>query len=147
MDPARVRFIHDANTDHAKARLFAACRNGDVDVLIGSTDKLATGVNVQARLIALHHLDVPWRPADIEQREGRILRQSNQNPTVHIVRYVTTASFDPYMWIVNRTRGSTTRTRPTGTMTSEQSYSWRRSSRTSSPRIRGVTPCRYATWQ
>jgi N12 class adenine-specific DNA methylase/SAM-dependent methyltransferase len=98
MDSARVRFIHDANTDHAKARLFAACRNGDVDVLIGSTDKLATGVNVQARLIALHHLDVPWRPADIEQREGRILRQGNQNPAVQIVRYVTTASFDPYMW-------------------------------------------------
>ena len=98
LDPARIRFIHDAGTDQAKARLFAACRHGDVDVLIGSTEKMGTGVNVQHRLVALHHVDVPWRPADIEQREGRILRQGNQNPAVHIVRYVTTGSFDPYMW-------------------------------------------------
>ena len=98
LEPGRIRFIHDAGTDQAKARLFAACRHGDVDVLIGSTEKMGTGVNVQHRLVALHHVDVPWRPADIEQREGRILRQGNQNPAVHIVRYVTTGSFDPYMW-------------------------------------------------
>ena len=98
MDHERVAFVHDANTDQAKARLFAACRSGDLDVIIGSTDKMGVGTNIQARLVALHHLDAPWRPADIEQREGRILRHGNQNLAVHIVRYVTEASFDPYMW-------------------------------------------------
>ena len=98
MDAERIAYIHDANTDTAKARLFAACRDGDIDVIIGSTDKMGVGTNIQNRLVALHHLDAPWRPADIEQREGRALRQGNQNPTVHILRYVTEASFDPYMW-------------------------------------------------
>jgi hypothetical protein len=94
----RVAFIHDARNDKAKADLFAACRDGRVNVLVGSTEKMGVGTNVQARAVALHHLDCPWRPADIEQREGRILRQGNQNPTVEIVRYVTEGSFDVYCW-------------------------------------------------
>ena len=69
-----------------------------VDVLIGSTEKMGVGTNIQARAVALHHLDCPWRPADIEQREGRIIRQGNQNRVVHVLRYVTEGSFDPYMW-------------------------------------------------
>ena len=93
-----VRFVHEAATDEAKARLFAACRDGRVSVLVGSTDKMGVGTNVQARAVALHHLDCPWRPADIEQREGRIIRQGNQNPEVAILRYATEASFDIYMW-------------------------------------------------
>ncbi|MDP9420723.1 MAG: methyltransferase domain-containing protein, partial [Actinomycetota bacterium] len=93
-----VRFIHEASTDEAKAKLFAACRDGRVAVLVGSTDKLGVGTNVQARAVALHHLDCPWRPADIEQRDGRILRQGNQNTEVEIFRYVSEASFDIYMW-------------------------------------------------
>lgn len=98
MDSDRIAFIHDAGTDTTKARLFAACRDGDIDVIIGSTDKMGVGTNIQNRLIALHHVDAPWRPADIEQREGRAIRQGNQNEAVHIIRYVTEASFDPYMW-------------------------------------------------
>ena len=93
-----IRFIHDADTDAAKADLFALARTGGVSVLIGSTEKMGTGMNVQTRLIALHHLDPTWRPSDIEQREGRILRQGNQNPEVHICRYVTEGSFDAFMW-------------------------------------------------
>ena len=93
-----IRFVHEATTDRAKAELFAACRDGRVAVLIGSTEKMGVGTNVQARTVALHHLDCPWRPADIEQREGRILRQGNQNPEVAIYRYATEASFDIYMW-------------------------------------------------
>jgi N12 class adenine-specific DNA methylase len=94
----KVRFIHEAGSDQAKANLFAACRDGRVAVLVGSTDKMGVGTNVQARAIALHHLDCPWRPADIEQREGRILRQGNQNATVSIHRYAVEGSFDIYMW-------------------------------------------------
>ncbi len=93
-----VRFVHEAGTDEAKAKLFAACRHGRVAVLVGSTDKMGIGTNVQARAIALHHLDCPWRPADIEQREGRIVRQGNQNAEVSVVRYATEGSFDVYMW-------------------------------------------------
>lgn len=93
-----VRFIHEAGTDEAKAKLFAACRDGRVAVLVGSTDKMGIGTNVQARAIALHHLDCPWRPADIEQRDGRIVRQGNQNAEVSILRYATEGSFDIYMW-------------------------------------------------
>lgn len=93
-----VRFIHEAPTDDAKAKLFAACRDGRVAVLVGSTDKMGVGTNVQTRAVALHHLDCPWRPADIEQRDGRILRQGNQNPEVRIIRYATEGSFDIYMW-------------------------------------------------
>jgi len=78
--------------------LFAACRAGTVDVLIGSTEKMGVGTNVQFRAIALHHLDCPWRPADVAQREGRILRQGNHNPEVQIIRYATERSFDGFMW-------------------------------------------------
>ncbi|HTW10536.1 MAG TPA: helicase-related protein, partial [Acidimicrobiales bacterium] len=93
-----VKFIHEAATDQAKADLFAACRSGAVSVLIGSTEKMGVGTNVQARAVALHHLDCPWRPADLAQREGRILRQGNQNAEVEILRYVTEGSFDTYTW-------------------------------------------------
>lgn len=93
-----IRFIHEAGTDEAKAELFDACRTGAVAVIVGSTEKMGVGTNVQARAIALHHLDCPWRPADVAQREGRILRQGNQNPEIAIIRYVTEQSFDGYMW-------------------------------------------------
>jgi hypothetical protein len=94
----RVRFIHEARNDRDKARLFEACRIGEVSVIVGSTEKMGVGTNIQARAVALHHLDCPWRPADIEQREGRILRQGNQNPEVSIFRYVVEQSFDAYSW-------------------------------------------------
>lgn len=93
-----IRFVHEARNDAEKGRLFTACRAGHVAVLIGSTEKMGVGTNIQARAIALHHLDCPWRPADIEQREGRILRQGNQNPEVSIFRYVVERSFDAYSW-------------------------------------------------
>jgi len=93
-----VRFIHEAKTDRAKAQLFAACRAGRVAVLVGSTEKTGVGTNVQDRAVALHHLDAPWRPADVAQREGRILRQGNLNPEVQILRYCAAQSFDGYMW-------------------------------------------------
>jgi N12 class adenine-specific DNA methylase len=93
-----VRFVHDAKTDRDKGELFAACRAGTIAVLIGSTEKMGVGTNVQLRAIALHHLDCPWRPADVAQREGRILRQGNRNPEIQILRYVTERSFDGYMW-------------------------------------------------
>jgi len=97
--PARqVRFVHEARNDAEKGRLFAACRAGHVGVLIGSTEKMGVGTNIQARAVALHHVDVPWRPSDVEQREGRILRQGNQNPQVEIYRYVVERSFDAYSW-------------------------------------------------
>jgi hypothetical protein len=93
-----LAFIQDNDDDAAKASLFKAVREGKVRVLLGSTAKMGEGTNVQKRLVALHHLDAPWRPADIEQREGRILRQGNQNEYVKIFRYVTEGSFDAYMW-------------------------------------------------
>lgn len=97
--PAReIAFIHDAETDTAKKLLFDAVNSGRVRVLLGSTEKMGGGTNVQRRLVALHHLDAPWRPRDIEQREGRILRQGNLNRQVQIFRYVTEGSFDAYMW-------------------------------------------------
>lgn len=95
-----IRYMQDAKTHQAKAELFAACRDGQVAVLIGSTETMGVGTNVQNRAIALHHLDAPWRPADIEQRDGRILRQGNQNPNVEVIRYVTEGSFDTFMWQV-----------------------------------------------
>ena len=90
--------IGDANTDQKKEALFSTVRSGRVRVLLGSTTKMGTGTNVQAKLYALHHVDPPWRPADIEQREGRILRQGNTNKQVEIYRYVTKGSFDAFMW-------------------------------------------------
>lgn len=98
MAPARIRFMQQAKKDEDKARLFAACRAGGVDVIIGSTETMGVGTNIQARAIALHHLDCPWRPADIAQRDGRILRQGNQNEQVYLLRYATKRSFDAYMW-------------------------------------------------
>ncbi|WP_181392039.1 DEAD/DEAH box helicase family protein [Pseudonocardia dioxanivorans] len=94
----RVRFIHEARNDREKAELFEACRNGEVAVLIGSTGKMGVGTNVQARAIALHHLDCPWRPADLAQRDGRALRQGNAYAEIGIYRYVTEGSFDAYSW-------------------------------------------------
>ncbi|MBR4636275.1 MAG: DEAD/DEAH box helicase family protein, partial [Clostridia bacterium] len=93
-----IAYIHDANTEAQKAALFSAVRSGKVRILLGSTPKMGAGTNVQTRLIAEHHLDIPWRPSDIEQREGRILRQGNENPKVEIFRYVTESTFDSYMW-------------------------------------------------
>ena len=93
-----IRYVHEARNDKEKGELFAAARNGRVSVLIGSTEKMGVGTNVQRRAIALHHLDCPWRPADIAQREGRILRQGNLNPEVEVIRYVTEGSFDAYLW-------------------------------------------------
>ena len=96
--PEEIAFIHDANTEKRKAELFAKVRSGQVRFLLGSTAKMGAGTNVQDRLIALHHLDVPWRPSDIEQQEGRILRQGNMNDKVKIFRYVTEGTFDSYSW-------------------------------------------------
>lgn len=93
-----IRFIHDAKTDNAKAALFAECRSGKVAVLLGSTDKLGVGTNIQHRMTDLHHVDAPWRPADVEQREGRGIRPGNQNTSIRIHRYVRERSFDAYMW-------------------------------------------------
>ncbi|SKC77858.1 helicase-related protein [Maledivibacter halophilus] len=93
-----ICFIHDAKTDVQREELFADVRSGNKRILIGSTAKCGTGTNVQQKLIALHHLDCPWRPADLEQREGRILRQGNENEEVSIYKYVTQSTFDSYMW-------------------------------------------------
>ncbi len=93
-----IAFIHDANTEIRKSELFANVRKGNVRILLGSTFKMGAGTNVQKKLVAEHHLDVPWRPSDIEQREGRIIRQGNGNDQVHIFRYVTENTFDSYMW-------------------------------------------------
>lgn len=93
-----IAYIHTANTDARKTELFGKVRSGAVRVLMGSTAKMGAGTNVQQRLIALHHLDVPWRPSDIEQREGRILRQGNENKEVYVFRYVTEGTFDAYSW-------------------------------------------------
>ncbi|MGF3225959.1 helicase-related protein [Facklamia sp. P12932] len=93
-----VAFIHEANSDKQKEELFAKVRKGEVRVLLGSTQKMGAGTNVQNKLIALHDLDVPWRPADLEQRAGRIVRQGNENEKVNIYRYVTENTFDSYLW-------------------------------------------------
>ena len=93
-----IAFIHEANTETKKAELFAKVRSGQVRILLGSTPKLGAGTNIQDRLIALHHLDCPWKPSDLEQQEGRILRQGNRNQKVKIFRYVTENTFDSYMW-------------------------------------------------
>ena len=93
-----IAFIHNAKTEAQKAALFTNVRSGNVRILLGSTAKMGAGTNVQKRLIAEHHLDIPWRPSDIEQREGRILRQGNENDKVDIFRYVTENTFDSYMW-------------------------------------------------
>lgn len=93
-----IAFIHDAKTDKAKAELFEKCRKGEIRVLLGSTPKMGTGTNIQDKLVALHDLDVPWRPSDLEQRCGRMVRQGNQNKNVHLYRYVTKGTFDAYSY-------------------------------------------------
>ncbi len=100
----QVAFIHDANTERRRELLFEKVRQGKIRILIGSTFKLGLGVNVQNKLISLHHLDVPWRPADMTQREGRILRQGNSNKKVRIFRYITEGSFDAYSWQLLETK-------------------------------------------
>ena len=99
-----IAFIHDATTDARREKLFERVRKGEVRILIGSTFKLGLGVNIQDKLIAIHHLDVPWRPADMVQREGRILRSGNTNPEVFIYRYITEGSFDAYSWQLLETK-------------------------------------------
>ena len=94
----QIAFINEANTEARKKELFSKVRSGQVRVLMGSTFKMGAGMNVQDRLIALHDLDAPWRPGDLEQRSGRIIRQGNMNPEVHVYRYVTEATFDAYLW-------------------------------------------------
>lgn len=94
----KIAFIHDASNTHAKDQIFRQAREGAINVLIGSTEKMGTGANMQTRAIALHHITCPWRPCDLTQREGRIIRQGNQNPEIQICRYVTKASFDTFLW-------------------------------------------------
>ena len=93
-----IAFIHDANNEKQKDEMFSKVRSGEIRVLIGSTQKMGAGTNVQTKLIALHDLDVPWRPADLEQRAGRIVRQGNENKNVEVYRYVTENTFDAYLW-------------------------------------------------
>ncbi len=99
-----IAYIHDANTEKRRSTLFGSVRGGGVRVLIGSTFKLGLGVNVQDKLVAIHHLDVPWRPADMVQREGRIMRRGNTNREVEIHRYITEGSFDAYSWQLLETK-------------------------------------------
>ena len=94
-----IAFIHEANTDKQKDELFAKVRKGEIRILMGSTQKMGAGTNVQNKLIAMHDLDVPWRPADLEQRSGRIVRQGNENREVNIYRYITENTFDAYLWV------------------------------------------------
>ena len=98
MPADQIAFIHEANTEVRKKELFSKVRTGQVRVLLGSTAKMGAGTNVQDRLVALHDLDCPWRPGDLAQRKGRIERQGNQNPLVHVYRYVTEGTFDAYLW-------------------------------------------------
>lgn len=99
MPADQIAFIHEANTEVRKKELFSKVRTGQVRVLLGSTAKMGAGTNVQDRLVALHDLDCPWRPGDLAQRKGRIERQGNQNPLVHVYRYVTEGTFDAYLWV------------------------------------------------
>lgn len=101
---SEIAFVHDATTEAQRSKLFAKVLSGEIRVLMGSTFKLGLGVNVQNKLVALHHLDVPWRPADMTQREGRILRQGNENEKVNIYRYITEGSFDAYSWQLLETK-------------------------------------------
>lgn len=98
IDASEICFIHDANTDIAKENMFSELNEGTKRIIIGSTAKMGTGTNIQTKCVALHQLDVPWRPSDVEQREGRILRQGNTNAVVEILRYVTVGTFDAYNW-------------------------------------------------
>ena len=99
-----IAYVHDANTERQREKLFKMVRSGEIRILLGSTFKLGMGVNVQDKLIAIHHLDIPWRPADMTQRQGRILRQGNENEKVYIYRYITEGSFDAYSWQLLETK-------------------------------------------
>lgn len=103
-----IAFIHDAKTDAQRDVLFKEMRAGKQKVLIGSTDKCGTGVNVQTHLVALHHVDCPWKPSSIEQREGRGIRQGNENDEIAVYRYVTKGTFDAYNWSLVENNGATT---------------------------------------
>jgi hypothetical protein len=116
----QIASIGDADTDAKKQVLFDKVRSGQIRVLLGSTQKMGTGTNVQKRLIALHHLDAPWKPAEVEQRDGRILRQGNDNPEVEIYRYVTEGSFDAYMWQALETKARFINQVMTGDLTVRQ---------------------------
>ena len=96
--PEEIAFIHDAKTDAQREQIFEKIRTGEIRILMGSTEKMGTGMNVQNKLVALHHLDVPWRPSDLIQRNGRILRQGNDNEEVSIFNYITEQTFDAYLW-------------------------------------------------
>lgn len=119
--PDQIAAIGEADSDAKKQVLFEKVRNGSVRILLGSTQKMGTGTNVQKQLVALHHLDAPWKPAEVEQREGRILRQGNLNPEVSIFRYVTEGSFDAYMWQALETKARFIGQVITGDNTSRQS--------------------------
>lgn len=99
-----ICFIHDAKTDEQRDRMFSDVRAGRKRIIIGSTEKLGVGTNIQTRMVAAHHIDCPWKPSDIEQREGRIIRQGNENEEVNIYRYVTKGSFDAYLWGIVETK-------------------------------------------
>ena len=99
-----IAFVHDAKNDKQREELFEKVRTGNIRVLLGSTEKLGTGTNVQHKLLAVHHLDVPWRPSDLTQRDGRIVRQGNENQEVQIYRYVAKDSFDSYLWQVQENK-------------------------------------------
>lgn len=99
-----IAYIHNAKTEAQKSELFSKVRSGEVRILLGSTGKMGTGTNVQDRIIALHDLDVPWRPADLEQRRGRMVRQGNINEKVHLYRYVTKGTFDAYSYQLLETK-------------------------------------------
>ena len=116
----QIACIGDADTDAKKQVLFDRVRSGHVRVLLGSTQKMGTGTNVQQRLVALHHLDAPWKPAEVEQRDGRIVRQGNGNPEVEIYRYVTAGSFDAYMWQTLETKATFISQVMTGDLTVRQ---------------------------
>ena len=96
--PEEIALIHDAKTDAQREQLFEKVRKGEIRILMGSTEKMGTGMNVQNKLVALHHLDVPWRPSDLIQRDGRILRQGNENEEISILNYITENPFDAYLW-------------------------------------------------
>lgn len=99
-----IAFVHDAESERRRAALFASVRSGDIRVILGSTFKMGTGVNIQDRVVALHHLDIPWRPSDMTQRIGRMMRQGNMNDRVFMYRYITEGSFDAYSWQLLETK-------------------------------------------
>lgn len=104
VDKSKIAYVHDATNDEKRMQIFEKMNNSEISVLIGSTAKMGHGMNVQKHLIAIHHLDVPWRPSDMVQREGRIIRQGNENKKVYIFRYITKASFDAYSWQLLETK-------------------------------------------